>query len=50
MEDSNIPLDIVKLVSHSIIPLWKLLKPEIHVDTFYQILRKTEEILFSNKK
>ena len=25
----KIPLDIVKLVSHSKIPPWKLLKPEI---------------------
>ena len=27
--DSNIPLDIIKPVSHSKIPPWKLLKPEI---------------------
>ena len=48
MNDSNIPLDIVNPVSHSKIPPWKLLKPEI--DTFLSELRKLKQILlFSNK-
>ena len=37
--DSNIPLDTIKPVSHSKIPSWKLLKPEI--DTSFAECKKT---------
>ena len=40
IDDSNIHLDIIKPVSHSKIPPWKLLKPEI--DTSLSEFKKTE--------
>ena len=39
IDDSNIPLDIIKPVSHSKIPPWKLLKPK--VDTSLSEFKKT---------
>ena len=39
ISDSNIPLDTIKPVSHSKIPFWKLLKPEI--DTSFAECKKT---------
>ena len=40
IDDSHIPLDIIKPVSHSKIPPWKLLKPE--TETSLSELKKTE--------
>ena len=40
IDDSNISLDMIKPVSHSNIPHWKLLKPDI--DTSLSEFKKTE--------
>ena len=40
IDDSNMPLDIIKPLSHSKISPWKLLKPEI--DTSLSEFKKTE--------
>ena len=49
INETNIPLDIIKPVSHSKIPPWKLLKPEI--DTSLTEFRKTEAnpVVFKEK-
>ena len=50
IDDSNIPLDIIKLLSHSKIPHWKLLKPK--TDTSLSEFKKTETnpLTFKQKK
>ena len=48
IDDSNIPLDIIKLLSHSKIPHWKLLKPK--TDTSLSEFKKTETNPLTFKK
>ena len=43
IEDSNLPWDIIKPVTNSTIPTWKLIKPD--VDTSLSEVKKNETLL-----